>query len=55
MTKEQRVELYDAWNTMDQASLRMMTAQVSTASLAAERLEAARAKLREVVFSVTNF
>lgn len=53
MTQKQRIELYDAWSEMDRAAQRLMTAQVASTATAAFRLEDARAKLREVVFSVT--
>lgn len=53
MTQEQRVSLYEAWTAMDQASQRILTAQPATMTGAAERLEAARVALREIVMNVT--
>lgn len=50
-----RVALFDAWDEMDRAAQRIQTAQAADITAAAERLEAARLKMRDALHKAINF
>lgn len=55
MEQAERVALFDAWEEMDRASQRIQTAQAANITAAAERLEAARLKMRELLHKAIDF
>jgi uncharacterized protein YukE len=54
MFQEQIVQLYEAMTEMNRATQRMLGAQVSQVTVAAQKLEAARAALDGVVQSLID-
>jgi hypothetical protein len=54
MSKEQRIELYEAMAEMNRATQRMLGAQAAQMTAAGQRLEAARVTLDRVVQSLLD-